>query len=639
MYRVNWNATGGSDRLADLWARFISGDEVDLTPLRSEIADSWRRCRAMGIEPDRTRVPRAEASPSSLDDDLVQAGAPVVSFLNDALLGGTTLINLTNEQAKILMVMGGHTALDVANRINALPESRWDEAAAGTNVVGTGVICRKPLQVMWREHYIEEWQKWACCSAPIWHPFQEQLIGTLVISGFREPAHPRMLELAVHASGLITDSIRKLESERRLVVANTFADFLRRYPDAAVVALDGCGYVTRVSARVGALLGNRQLRPGHRLCDLGQLSPDAQRIISCRGDRPREVELDLPSGTSRVIVHPVTRESQVVGSVAVVLPVGSSSAAATKNGWAVDFSFSDIVGRSVALRETVEAAVRAAGTPHPILLVGESGTGKELFAHAIHGASPRHAGPFVAFNCGTLSSELAIAEMCGYEPGSFTGADRRTRSGVLDLANDGTLFLDELQDLEAKVQALLLRFLETGIFLRVGGNRPVRSDLRVVAATNIPLTELESRRLVRPDLLYRLSCIVIEVPPLRERPEDIRPLGEKCLQDLSFSGSVAEPVWSALERAEWRGNVRELRNVLLRATLACSDGILTPSHLPRQLLGETIRSAPVAAEPDDGERLRAALAETGGNVRAAARRLGIHWTTLYRRLRRLGIRR
>src|SRR5262249_47668851 len=160
---------------------------------------------------------------------------------------------------------------------------------------------------------------------------------------------------------------------------------------------------------------------------------------------------------------------------------------------------------------------------------GESGTGKELFAHAIHAASARRDGPFVAVNCGTLSGELALAEMCGYEPGSFTGADRHTREGILDTARSGTLFLDELQAMPATPQSVLLRFLEPGKFPRLGGNQLIHSSVRVIAASNVPIDELERRGLVRSDLLYRLNCLTIEIAPLRERRGDIRYIAEKCL--------------------------------------------------------------------------------------------------------------
>ncbi len=171
------------------------------------------------------------------------------------------------------------------------------------------------------------------------------------------------------------------------------------------------------------------------------------------------------------------------------------------SSWRASFSFDDILGGSEALRGAVRLAQRAAQASYPAVLVGESGTGKELFAHAIHNASHLRDGPFVAINCGTLRGDLAVAEMCGYEPRSFTGADRQAHHGLLDAAQSGTLFLDELQDLPPTPQSVLLRFLETGDFIRVGGTRLVHSSVRVIAASNLPVDQLEANERVRSDLV------------------------------------------------------------------------------------------------------------------------------------------
>src|SRR5262245_9905722 len=252
--------------------------------------------------------------------------------------------------------------------------------------------------------------------------------------------------------------------------------------------------------------------------------------------------------------------------------------------WRALFSFDDIRGESEALRQVVWLARRAAEGGYPTLIVGESGTGSELLAHAIHGASPQRDGPFVAINCGTLSRDLAVAELCGYEPGAFTGADRHQRTGLLDAASGGTLFLDELQDMAPGPQSVLLRVLETQSFLRVGGTQPVGVSVRVLATLNIAVEDAERRGLVRSDLLYRLNCLTIDIPPLRDRRADIRPIAEKCLrEELHFLGEATDDFWSALETCphSWPGNARGLRNVLLKAILASTRGRLVADDLPR----------------------------------------------------------
>jgi transcriptional regulator with PAS, ATPase and Fis domain len=306
--------------------------------------------------------------------------------------------------------------------------------------------------------------------------------------------------------------------------------------------------------------------------------------------------------------------------------------------WSARFSFDDILGSSDAVQGATRLARRAATAAYPTILVGESGTGKELFAQAIHNASPRRSGPFVAINCGTLCGDLAVAEMCGYEPGSFTGADQRVHNGLLDAARSGTLFLDELQDIPPTPQSVLLRFLETGDFVRVGGTHPVHSNVSVIAASNIAVDQLELNERVRSDLLYRLNCFVIQIPPLRERREDIRPIAEKCLrEELHYLGEVDEDAWSALTRCpySWPGNARGLRNILLRAILASSRDHITIGDLPRELWDSPAKvRARTERRGNDHQTqgIKAVLDATNNNVSETARRLGIHRSTIYRRL-------
>jgi sigma-54 dependent transcriptional regulator, acetoin dehydrogenase operon transcriptional activator AcoR len=316
------------------------------------------------------------------------------------------------------------------------------------------------------------------------------------------------------------------------------------------------------------------------------------------------------------------------------------------DSWRARFTFDDVRGGSEALARVIWIGRRAAEGGYPTLIVGESGTGKELLAHGIHNASPLRDGPFVAINCGTLTGELAVAELCGYEPGAFTGADRRTHTGILDVARGGTLLLDELQDMPATAQSALLRFLETGSFIRVGGTQLVQANVRAIATLNVSVGEVERRGLVRADLLYRLNCVTIEVPPLRERREDIRPIAEKCLrEELHFLGEVDEAFWEAIARCPygWPGNARGLRNVLLQAILASTAHRLTAADVPELLWAENLRREPVgaatngrSADADEVIALRAVLRANRDNVSEAARSLGIHRSTVYRRLARSG---
>jgi transcriptional regulator with PAS, ATPase and Fis domain len=230
---------------------------------------------------------------------------------------------------------------------------------------------------------------------------------------------------------------------------------------------------------------------------------------------------------------------------------------------------SDIIGRSAAMRHASEMIARFARTDEPVLITGESGTGKELAARAIHDRSPRHNGPFVAVNCAAFPSTLVASELFGYEKGAFTGAAARTK-GRIEHADGGTLFLDEIGDMPVDLQGHLLRFLQDGRIVRVGGREAIHVNVRIVAATNVRLRQAIAEARFREDLYYRLNILAVRMPPLRERPEDILLLAHHALHQAAahfgreVTGFAPEAI-EALHRHDWPGNVRELMAVVRRA--------------------------------------------------------------------------
>lgn len=307
----------------------------------------------------------------------------------------------------------------------------------------------------------------------------------------------------------------------------------------------------------------------------------------------------------------------------------------------------EIIAVSAAMKEALRLADKVAAADASILITGASGTGKELIAQRLHYASPRADGPFIDLNCAALQESLLESELFGYEAGAFSGAKGR-KLGLFELADGGTLFLDEVTELPIGLQAKLLRALETRSFYRVGGTRKVEINVRVVSATNRDPEQAISEKLLRADLLYRLNGLQIHLPPLRERPEDIRPLAEHLLRQLSHGAKymVAPEVWDALRSYAWPGNVRQLRNCLERAWLLSHDGYIGCEMLPPEIA----RNRPAQSllddeylglEPAGPQSLRdverqqivAALEQSNWHRGLAAKTLGISPSTLYRRLR------
>jgi len=323
-----------------------------------------------------------------------------------------------------------------------------------------------------------------------------------------------------------------------------------------------------------------------------------------------------------------------------------------------DDPFREIVGRSQAVRSAVRVARRFAGRGSAnVLLHGETGTGKGLFARAVHYAGGQPEAPFVAVNCAAIPPSLLEAELFGYEKGAFTDA-KQTKHGLLQLASDGTLFLDEVASLPLDLQPKLLRALEERRVRRVGGFNEIEIRSRVVAATNQPLEELVEQGTFREDLFYRLNVLRIDIPPLRDREGDVGVLAEHLVAEITSSQGLPTPHLTAaglqaLEAHDWPGNVRELRNVLERA-LAMSDGgdigerhlVLTQLHDNRGTVSVHESAGGVIAVPADGRSLRSVEAEliritleiTGGNKSAAARILGISRPTLHKKIDGYGLR-
>jgi two-component system nitrogen regulation response regulator NtrX len=308
-------------------------------------------------------------------------------------------------------------------------------------------------------------------------------------------------------------------------------------------------------------------------------------------------------------------------------------------------SSTKMIGASPAFVRVVEQATMAARSDARILIMGESGTGKELLAAHIHQESPFSNGPFVKVNCAAIPSDLLESELFGHEKGAFTGAIS-TRKGKFELADGGTIFLDEVGDLHAASQAKLLRVLQEGEFHRVGGEQPIRVAVRVVSATNRNLTDLVAQQKFREDLYYRLCVVPIRVPSLRERPQDVVAMADYflddfCLRNNFHSKQIEDETYEILECYSWPGNARELRNIIERMAILTPGNLLTPDSVPVEirLAGESgprsnIKEARASAER---EHILRALEETSWNVSGAARALGMERTNLHKRIRALGL--
>lgn len=317
--------------------------------------------------------------------------------------------------------------------------------------------------------------------------------------------------------------------------------------------------------------------------------------------------------------------------------------------YCANYSIDDIITQNSKMIELKNIALKAATSSSTILIEGESGTGKEFFAHAIHYASYRRKLPFIRINCAAIPHELLESELFGYEAGAFTGAKKEGKLGKLELANGGTVLLDEISSMPFSMQAKLLRVLEEREFERIGGHSAIKIDIRLIACTNENLNKLVEKGLFRQDLYYRLNVVEIKIPPLRERLDDMEILCEdilnRQLESSLTSKKVTDKAILAMKLYDWPGNVRELRNVLERAANISTGNYVTMQHLPEFISNKLV----IEEKNSDNKQLKDKIAEaeikaimaaiktSNGSRTEAAKILGIHRTALYKKLAGYGI--
>ncbi|MBB2150505.1 sigma-54-dependent transcriptional regulator [Pedobacter gandavensis] len=300
------------------------------------------------------------------------------------------------------------------------------------------------------------------------------------------------------------------------------------------------------------------------------------------------------------------------------------------------YSFSSILGQSKAMKEALDLAQKVAGTDTTVLLLGETGTGKEVFAQAIHYESPRKNKPFVALNCSGFNPELLESELFGYKQGAFTGASKDKR-GLLEEAHEGTLFLDEIGEMNLDLQAKLLRVLENQTFIKLGDTQTSKVNVRIIAATNRGLKEEADAGRFRLDLYYRLSVFSIELPNLAQRKTDIIMIAKHYLKE--FSAKVNKPDFTMDEsftelllKHVWKGNIRELKNVMERVVILADGNVATANLLPYEFHSEVQEEDSMKMQVMEKQHINKVIKHTRGNKTEAARLLGIGLTTLYRKM-------
>ncbi len=678
-------------RIAEAWRHFVNTGEVDSSLLRPEIAASWRRSSDAMVDP-KDALGRLSAGWRGIDDllddhcELIEVARPFMSSLHRLVVGSGFIVILADERGRVMEIIGDEDALDRASLVNLVPGSSWSEHHVGTNGIGTALASMAPLQVSGYEHYCERFHTWTCSAAPILDE-RGQTLGALQMSGPSTRTHAHTLGMVVAAAEAIRAQMRINAKMRELTVLNDNLNKMFLIASDGILLLDERGIIRRANpvaeGILGAPMGGADAdghtdahtdghADGHAHADRLYTVPVYELVnkphcftkMLGMGKAFDDVEMALktPSGPVYCLVaaKPVYDDhGNVNGGVVSLNPSKRITKLISRySGSYATFRFGDILGRDEKLRRAVELASIAAQSDSSVLICGESGTGKEMIAQAIHNHGKRARGPFVPVNCGAIPRELVGSELFGYEEGAFTGAVRGGRPGKFELAAGGTLFLDEIGDMPLEQQVALHRVLQDRRVIRIGGSAVTQVDVRVISATNKDLLTAVAKGSFRQDLYYRLNVIQIQLPPLRERPDDIPLLFDffmaKAGTRLGSEVSGVDPrVVECLMNYDWPGNVRELQNVVERMVSIASEGRIGLQHVPEELLcpsREDTQPAAFANIEDERRRMRWMLERReqeqlltlmhkhGGNISRVARELGVSRNTVYRKIRKASTR-
>lgn len=648
------------NRIYRSWEKFINNFEIEPYVIRPLVANSWHRCLRMKVDPQSSLFELRLLSPQQLEKrkrrrkKLIDAAIPFMAHLYNFVKGTDALVCLADDQGTVLDVFRDPVIQHRTKHICHDAGSDWSEAIAGTNSIGTALLEKKPVQINGSEHYCKVLHELSGSAAPIFSP-EKELLGVLCIFGLHHNVHPHTLGMVVASVAAIENELVSQKASYELLIAyNKVTTAIETMHDG-LIAIEGDGLITQLNSMGAKILKiNREESLGKNVADVfGPGFPLLEVLHTGRDFLDKELFLDNLAGGTRFTstAKPIKDEAgSITGMIATLREMDNVHKLVNKMvGAQASLTFDDIIGNDPQLHAIIQRAKKVARSSSTILLQGESGTGKEIFAQAVHNASGRHAGPFVVINCGAIPRELVESELFGFEDGAFTGAKRGGRPGKFELANGGTIFLDEIGDMPLDIQASLLRVLQERQVTRIGGQKSIPINTRVIAATNKNLTEEVDKGNFRLDLFYRLNVITFQLPSLRERAKDIAYLAQYFVDKISRRLSqepptIAPEFYNCLAGYSWPGNVRELENVIEQALHMVESDILVPEHLPTRMYSPRFNEKKNDGSADklkgaEAKVIRDTLESYSWNISKSATALGIGRNTLYRKIKQyhLGI--
>jgi transcriptional activator for dhaKLM operon len=644
------------DPLRQAWKQFLASGACDEATIAPPILRSWRRCIAAGVDArgsGRGLPTTPEPATDVAHEMLIELARPYMEDLYQFMEGSGFAVLLADAALTLIEVLGDADILETIQRCGLDQGTSWRENQIGTMALNLALHEALPWQTRGGEHFCERYQQFSCSAAPLFD-VAGQAMGVLGVLGRSEAAHAHTLGMVIAAAQALHAQVRN-----NLLLAETndhLAELMAAIEamNEGLIFLDAQGRLSKLNSRAGQMLGlSPRSAAGRPLAELLELpAPLRAALEQRRALNDQELLFAGRKGPLAMLcsVRPLwDRGRRSMGALITLRPPESVQRLVQQVvGAQARFHFADIIGESPPMQAALRHARIAANSQTAVLLQGEAGVGKELFAHAIHNAGTRAGGPFVALNCAAVPRTLLMGELLGYEGGQSSRTEGRP--GKLELAQGGTLLLEEISALTVEAQTSLLRVIETQNLIRISGRRIVPVDARIIATSSVNLEREVGEGRLRSELYLRLSVLTIAIPPLRARGDDVLMLLDQLLAGLSrrLGKQVlfAPDALAALRAYGWPGNVRELETVMERLLHVTEKSVLTLADLPPSiaqafpsagLLGQ-LGAPPTARLYDrhaaaEREAILRAGRETAGHLGHAAERLGISRATLWRKMK------
>lgn len=629
------------------------------------IVNSHERCKRYQVEPDRlysSKIICGQELLKKLDEkrELLVTAELYMNQLYNFVKGSNFFSILTDEEGCILSVIGDERILSEASSLKMEPGAYMDERSIGTNAMGTALAEGKPVQVSGEEHYIRKYHRWTCSASPIRNT-KGEIIGSIDLTGYSEYVNLHTLGMVVAAAIAIEEMLDIKRYTEELSMAKKFTETIIDSIETGILTSDLEGNIKTVNRHVADMLG---YRPDEmKLIKIWDLLEDWEGVKVSVMNKQTFADEDVFVNSRRnklqfnVSAYPhLDGEQNIVNIVFVFKEVKKVRKLVNKiMGHQAIYTFDNIIGKNKNFVRIIDYAKKIADSRSNVLIMGESGTGKELFSQAMHNYSNRKDEPFIALNCGAIPRDLIESELFGYEGGAFTGAKSAGQPGKFEIADGGTIFLDEIGEMPLDMQIRLLRVLEEGTVSRLGSVKEIVVDVRVIAATNKDLNEEVGKCNFRKDLYYRLNVLPIRLLPLRERKDDIPLLSQFFMEKISMKlnkkrVNINEETMKFLLEYEWPGNVRELENIIemmvntesipdsfMKAECNMDGKAKTNPNGSEQVTTCEVIEESLNLEFMEKRYILKVLNLYSGNITLCAKTLGIGRNTLYRKMEKYEI--